>query len=112
MRLGEETDLAGRKTWAGRAADAGGLRIRCLSGCLWVTREGDAADFLLRAGEEFRTEKPGLVVAEALVASRVRIAARGKQETRWRAWLRALLAESRGRLPGLGGGRVFRRLAE
>ena len=36
--------------------------IRCLSGTLWVTQEGDARDHILGPGEEFAIESTGVVV--------------------------------------------------
>jgi hypothetical protein len=40
--------------------------IRCVSGTLWVTQEGDSRDHFLAAGEEFVIEAPGVVVVQAL----------------------------------------------
>jgi len=42
-----------------------GQMIRCLSGTLWVTQEGDTRDLLLSAGEVFVIETTGVVVVQA-----------------------------------------------
>lgn len=43
--------------------------IRCQRGLLWVTREGDAADYLLGPGEELR----GRLLVQALRESEVQV---------------------------------------
>ncbi|XXF77749.1 DUF2917 domain-containing protein [Myxococcaceae bacterium GXIMD 01537] len=48
----------------------GGLRISCCEGLLWLTREGDVRDTVLRAGESTRVEGRGLVVVQALRGAR------------------------------------------
>jgi hypothetical protein len=46
-------------------ADVAGLRIRCVSGSLWLTLDRDPRDIVLRAGEEYCGEehRRGLVYA-------------------------------------------------
>ena len=46
--------------------DAAGACILCVSGRLWVTEAGLAADHMLRSGEHCLISQPGLVVIEAL----------------------------------------------
>jgi hypothetical protein len=76
--------LAMGRVWAGRIQRKGSLTITCLSGCLWVTREGDVSDYFLRPGEVFRSTIVGtLVVVEALKAGRVKIVVEGPVEVSW-----------------------------
>ncbi|SEM23079.1 Protein of unknown function [Stigmatella aurantiaca] len=49
---------------------APGASLRCHEGCVWLTREGDLSDHVLRAGEALRMEGPGLVVVQALGTAR------------------------------------------
>ena len=42
------------------------LRIRCTSGIVWVTQEGDAGDVVLRRGETVVTRTRGKVAVQAL----------------------------------------------
>lgn len=48
----------------------GGLRLTCCEGRLWLTREGDARDTVLEAGDSVRLDGPGLVVVQALRPAR------------------------------------------
>ena len=50
-----------------------GLRLACSEGSVWLTREGDLEDHVVKAGEEFQVEGPGRVVVQALRAARLRI---------------------------------------
>lgn len=50
------------------------LVIRSLAGAVWVTQEGDARDFVLKAGQAARFDGAGLVVLEALTLSRIHVA--------------------------------------
>ena len=45
------------------------LRVRCLTGELWISREGDTADHVLEEGQAWRSSGPGQVVVEALSPS-------------------------------------------
>ena len=45
---------------------AEGACILCVSGRLWVTEAGLAADHMLRSGEHCLISQPGLVVIEAI----------------------------------------------
>jgi Protein of unknown function (DUF2917) len=43
-----------------------GDSIICTNGVLWVTQEGDLEDYLLRKGEIFVSNSPGLVLVQAI----------------------------------------------
>ena len=47
-------------------------RIECMSGVLWVTREGDLRDFIVPRGESIEVER-GLTIALALEPATVRV---------------------------------------
>jgi hypothetical protein len=57
-----------------------GYAIRCVSGSLWVTQEGDGRDHVLAAGDEFVIESPGTIVVQAFTPARVEFGPRGSQE--------------------------------
>lgn len=50
-------------------ATAAILEVRCLAGVVWLTREGDAEDYILGAGESLRLANRGRIVAQAIGAS-------------------------------------------
>lgn len=50
--------------------DRQGERIDCLGGQLWITQDGDQRDIVLRAGESFELDRPGLALVSALAVSR------------------------------------------
>ena len=50
-----------------------GAEVRCFSGALWVTQEGDFEDHFLDPGEKFVINREGLVVVQALADARVGI---------------------------------------
>jgi hypothetical protein len=49
------------------------IAIHCISGCLWVTQEGDSDDHILQAGESIGFAGRGLVVTSALRPSVLRL---------------------------------------
>lgn len=53
--------------------DAGGLTLRCLSGCLWITLDNDARDIILDAGQSFVPEGRQRAIVYALEASRLKL---------------------------------------
>lgn len=58
-----------RRLEAGRVLalrGAVGRVVRCLSGVVWVTQEGDAQDHLLARCEEMRVERGGILAIQAL----------------------------------------------
>lgn len=57
-----------------RLDDAHGATVSCAAGTVWVTRDGDLADIVLGAGQKARIDGPGLVVIQALEASRLAVA--------------------------------------
>ncbi len=50
---------------------APGLLVRCLSGMVWVTQEGDSRDYILERGDTFRVERRGAVAVQALSSARI-----------------------------------------
>ncbi len=48
-----------------------GLYLLCQEGIVWVTQEGDTRDIFLKGGEQFRLDKPGLVIAQALTEAEI-----------------------------------------
>ncbi|MEN6466102.1 MAG: DUF2917 domain-containing protein [Syntrophaceae bacterium] len=50
-----------------------GTVICCRAGVLWLTQQGDPADHLIRAGEDFAVSRRGLVLISALAESEVGI---------------------------------------
>ena len=60
-------------------------RIECMSGVLWITREGDLRDFIVAPGESMQVDR-GLTIALALEPATVRVV----QQSPWSS-LRAIL---------------------
>jgi hypothetical protein len=48
-----------------RLADASGTTVRCLDGCLWVTRDGCLEDIELAPGQSYLVEDPTRVIVTA-----------------------------------------------
>ena len=48
--------------------DGKGLTVRCMAGALWITQDGDTDDVVLRAGECFVLDRPGLALVSAPLA--------------------------------------------
>jgi hypothetical protein len=46
--------------------DAYGARVRSLRGTLWITQEGDSADHLVGAGEDFTVNRDGMTLVTAV----------------------------------------------
>lgn len=44
-----------------------GLVVRCLAGALWITQAGDTDDIVLKAGQCFVLDRPGLALVSAPV---------------------------------------------
>jgi hypothetical protein len=57
--------LAKYKLWE-IEGDRRGDVIKCMSGTLWVTQEGDMKDYILEPEQDFWVTKPGIVVVQAL----------------------------------------------
>ena len=45
--------------------DGEGLAVRCLGGALWITQDGDSDDIILKAGQCFVLDRPGLALVSA-----------------------------------------------
>ena len=73
-----------------RVQHAGVLEIECVSGVLWITREGDVCDRFIGPGESFRNSGKGVMLATALERSVVRMVERPSAARRWlwRSWFR------------------------
>lgn len=52
---------------------ATGTTISCVSGCLWITRDGCIEDILLTAGKSYRVENSTRVIVTAFGASLVQV---------------------------------------
>lgn len=50
-----------------------GSHIECLSGCVWITQDGDLRDNLIEAGQALFIEQPARMLVHALESSQVRI---------------------------------------
>ncbi len=68
-----ELALEENETWSGKVRGPG-VEIRCLSGMVWVTLEGDVEDRVLTAGDSFVSDRPGRVAMMAFRPARVRVA--------------------------------------
>lgn len=53
--------------------DAGGTRVLCLNGSLWVTQERRREDVVLGPGESLRVSGDGLTLVTALRPSELRV---------------------------------------
>ncbi len=60
-----EITLAKDKMWS-IEGDRRGDVIRCKSGTLWITQEGDLKDYIVEPCRDFWVTKPGTVVVQAL----------------------------------------------
>jgi hypothetical protein len=56
-----------------RLSAAEGRRVECLSGIVWITACGEAADFILRPGQVFEIPNNGLTLVEAIGHCQVRV---------------------------------------
>ncbi|HYD60316.1 MAG TPA: DUF2917 domain-containing protein [Noviherbaspirillum sp.] len=56
-----------------RLVAAEGRRIHCVSGVVWITAYGEPVDVFLRPGTSFTVPNGGLVLAEAVGTSRIRV---------------------------------------
>ena len=65
----EQVTLDEGAVWSHRVR-TGGLRLTCHEGLLWLTREGDSRDEVVRAGRSVCLDGPGLVVVQALRSAR------------------------------------------
>jgi hypothetical protein len=49
-----------------RIVDGAGFEVKCLSGSLWITQDGDLEDRTIGHGESFVLDRPGLSLVTAL----------------------------------------------
>ncbi len=49
-----------------RLRDASGLVLHVWSGEVWITQEGDPRDIVLREGDQFTLDRPGLALVQVL----------------------------------------------
>mgnify|MGYP001770446520 FL=1 len=42
------------------------VRVRCISGLLWITQEGDIRDIILKPGDEFTITNRGVALISSL----------------------------------------------
>ncbi len=45
--------------------DGEGLTVRCIDGAVWITQSHDPRDVVLRRGESFMIDRPGLTLVSA-----------------------------------------------
>ena len=51
------------KTRVRRVPASRGRRVECLTGCLWITQDGDPRDVVLKAGEAFEFDRNGAILS-------------------------------------------------
>jgi ferric-dicitrate binding protein FerR (iron transport regulator) len=49
------------------------IEVECREGKVWITQEGDDRDVILRAGGQFRIEKRGRVIVQAVTDAEILI---------------------------------------
>ena len=64
--VSEEMALVQGRAWSLPAKSGVDVRVRALEGTLWITQEGDTADYLIGPGEVFSPARFGRVVIESL----------------------------------------------
>ena len=94
----QAVSLRAGELWAA-GMNPGGLRLRCVSGAVWVTQASETGDVVLRPGDEWVAGKGGKLVVQALADACFRIETRslrsapsGLLSRRWGRVLRALPA--------------------
>ena len=72
-----------------RIEHAAVLEIECLSGVLWITREGDLCDRFIGPGESYNPAGRGVTLATALERALVRVIERpaARERVSWLKWL-------------------------
>ncbi len=66
MMKSEKTLILRRDALIRLGGDVAGRVISCSKGVLWLTQAGTPGDHLIRAGEAFPIDRPGLVLISAL----------------------------------------------
>ncbi len=67
--------LEENKTWSTRVLGPS-VEVSCLSGTVWVTREGDPEDHVLSEGATFLTSRKGRLAMMAFRPARIRVVRR------------------------------------
>jgi hypothetical protein len=67
-------DLTTAQTWSAEVGRAG-IDLRVRSGEVWITRQRDQEDHVLRAGEELQSDWRGKLVVYALSPAALEVAA-------------------------------------
>jgi hypothetical protein len=71
--------------------NAAGTEITCMSGCIWLTMEGDSRDITLAAGDAHTIERDGLTLVSALESSVVNVRfVWDSGYARWPRWVQEL----------------------
>lgn len=63
--------LDSNQVWTRRVQRGSDLRVTCLSGQVWMTREGDHRDHFLRLEDTYTSREPGLVCVQAMAPSQL-----------------------------------------
>ena len=63
--------------------DATGSMVKCLSGIVWLTMEGDYRDIVLEPGESFVVDHDGLTILAAQQPNAIEVSARPQGKTWW-----------------------------
>ena len=63
--------------------DARGRTVKCVSGSVWLTMEGDIRDIVLAPGDSFVVDRDGLTILAAQQPSAVRVSAENRPRTWW-----------------------------
>ena len=61
-----------------RLEHAEGMKVECLTGNAWITQADDPRDIVLRAGEAFILDRPGLTLVMALKDAALRMEPSGQ----------------------------------
>jgi hypothetical protein len=61
------------QVWTRRVKRGSDLRVTCLRGQVWMTREGDDQDHFLRVEETLTSREPGLVCVQAMAPSQLHV---------------------------------------
>lgn len=79
-----------------------GARVTCRSGCVWITRDGDANDIVLEPGQTFQSERgDGIIIyglhdadidVVEIATAPARVAAPRRLPAAWLGWFGAPLA--------------------
>jgi uncharacterized protein (AIM24 family) len=71
--------------------DAGGSTVTCVTGCVWLTMEGDARDVVLDPGASFTIDHAGLTILAAELPAMVRVTAPNQPFKWWQRWWNGLV---------------------